>query len=137
MIDIKLKTNEIFNLLKDYVISKSKYCQKVVQTNINITYPMVAFTELTNTKVSQSIDKRQTIRALSFQIDIYTIDGDNNISSLVIADEIKQCVVELMEGYYNMQGGSENQLLNINSAKATQTILRYNCQWFVEKNEIL
>lgn len=136
MIDIKLKTNEVFELLKNYITSKSKYCNKVVQSNINLTYPMVVFSELGNTLGSQSIDKRQTIRNLSFQIDIYTVNNEN-ISSLVIADEIKQYVVELMEGYFNMKGGYENQLLNINSAKATQTILRYNCQWFVEKNEIL
>lgn len=136
MIDIKLKTNEVFELLKDYIASKSKYCNKVVQSNINLTYPMVVFSELGNTKASQTIDKRQTIRNLSFQIDIYTVNNEN-ISSLVIADEIKQYVVELMEGYFNMKGGYENQLLNINSAKATQTILRYNCQWFVEKNLIL
>lgn len=136
MIDIKLKTNEVFELLKDYITSKSKYCNKVVKSNINLTYPIVVFSELGNTKASQSIDKRQTIRNLSFQIDIYTVNNEN-ISSLVIADEIKQYVVELMEGYFNMKGGYENQLLNINSAKATQTILRYNCQWFVEKNLII
>lgn len=136
MIDINLKTNEVFELLKDYITSKSKYCNKVVRSNVNLTYPMVVFSPLTNTKSSQTIDRRQTIRDLSYQIDIYTVDGQD-ISSLVIADEIKQYVVELMEGFFKMDGGYENQLQNINSAKATQTILRYNCKWFVEKNEIL
>lgn len=137
MIKINELSNELFTNLKLYITSNSQFNPYVLKNVVDNKYPLVVFENNTNLENSRTIDNYslERERALSFEINIYATNI-NEYDSSDICDELAQLVTDVMQGYCKMQGGIDAKLKNINTAKATQYVLHFNCKWFMNKNII-
>ena len=139
MLDINKKSEEIFENLKKYILSKyvKKFNEEIeVKKNVvDNTYPLVVFETNANTinSITQDFYRLDQVRNLSFEVSIFAINI-NNTNSSVICDELANLVCQVMSGYYGMQGGIDAKLKNINTTKATKYVLHFNCQWNVRQN---
>lgn len=135
MINIEEKSEEIFVVLKKYILANSKYNPEVKKVSKNIKYPSVIFEEMTNSLDSVSCDdyQSQEIRNLDFEITIYAVD-QGNVNSTIICNELANLVIQIMQRCYRMQGGLDAKLFNINESQATQYTLHFSCKWFMQKN---
>ena len=66
------KTNEIYQLLKEYIVKKSKYNPSVLKNVIDNQYPLVVFENNVNTLDYRTQDRYRLdqVRSLSFEIKI-------------------------------------------------------------------
>ncbi len=131
------KTNEIYQLLKEYIVKKSKYNPSVLKNVIDNKYPLVVFENNVSTLDYRTQDRYRLdqVRSLSFEINIFAIT-QNNIDSSIICDELANLVCDVMQEYYGMQGGLDAKLKNINSSKATKYVLHFTCKVDVRRNKI-
>ena len=131
------KINEIYQLLREYIVKKSKYNPSVLKNVIDNKYPLVVFENNTNTLDYRTQDRYRLnqVRSLSFEINIFAIT-QNNIDSSIICDELANLVCDVMQEYYGMQGGLDAKLKNINSSKATKYVLHFTCKVDVRRNKI-
>ena len=131
------KINEIYQLLREYIVKKSKYNPSVLKNVIDNKYPLVVFENNTNTLDYRTQDRYRLnqVRSLSFEINIFAIT-QNNIDSSIICDELANLVCDVMQEYYGMQGGLDAKLKNINSSKATKYVLHFTCKVDVKRNKI-
>lgn len=131
------KTNEIYQLLKEYIVKKSKYNPSVLKNVIDNKYPLVVFENNVNTLDYRTQDRYRLdqVRSLSFEINIFAIT-QNSIDSSIICDELANLVCDVMQEYYGMQGGLDAKLKNINSSKATKYVLHFTCKVDVRRNKI-
>ena len=131
------KINEIYQLLKEYIVKKSKYSPSVLKNVIDNKYPLVVFENNINTLDYRTQDRYRIdqVRSLSFEINIFAIT-QNNIDSSIICDELTNLVCDVMQEYYGMQGGLDAKLKNINSSKATKYVLHFTCKVDVRRNKI-
>lgn len=140
MININSLNNEIFDTLKRVIESESNNHNAIVRKRvIEKQYPLIIFECRSNTQSSASRDFYgiERTRALSFEIDIYAVDDrKNNISAEMICDDLENLVTQVMQGIYRMQGGTDAKLHNINSENATQYVLHFNCEWYMNKKII-
>ena len=141
MININLKSEEIYQALKEYITSQYvKKKDEVIQVKKNVVdnaYPLVVFETNTNNidSITQDRYRLDQVRNLSFEISIFAITI-GSINSEVICDELANYVCDVMSSYYGMQGGIDAKLKNINTAKATKYVLHFNCKWNVRQNII-
>lgn len=131
------KINEIYQLLREYIVKKSKYSPSVLKNVIDNKYPLVVFENNINTLDYRTQDRYRIdqVRSLSFEINIFAIT-QNNIDSSIICDELANLVCDVMQEYYGMQGGLDAKLKNINSSKATKYVLHFTCKVDVRRNKI-
>lgn len=131
------KINEIYQLLKEYIVKKSKYNPSVLKNVIDNKYPLVVFENNINTLDYRTQDRYRIdqVRSLSFEINIFAIT-QNSIDSSIICDELANLVCDVMQEYYGMQGGLDAKLKNINSSKATKYVLHFTCKVDVRRNKI-
>ena len=131
------KTNEIYQLLKEYIVKKSKYNPSVLKNVIDNQYPLVVFENNVNTLDYRTQDRYRLdqVRSLSFEINIFAIK-QNNIDRCMLCDELANLVCDVMQEYYGMQGGLDAKLKNINSSKATKYVLHFTCKVDVRRNKI-
>ena len=131
------KINEIYQVLKEYIVKKSKYNPIVLKNVIDNKYPLVVFENNVNTLEYRTQDRYRLdqVRNLSFEINIFAITQDN-IDSSIICDELTNLVCDVMQEYYGMQGGLDAKLKNINSSKATKYVLHFTCKVDVRRNKI-
>lgn len=134
---INRKINEIYQVLKEYIVKKSKYNPIVLKNVIDNKYPLVVFENNVNTLEYRTQDRYRLdqVRNLSFEINIFAIAQDN-IDSSIICDELTNLVCDVMQEYYGMQGGLDAKLKNINSSKATKYVLHFTCKVDVRRNKI-
>ena len=137
MKDIFEISNHIFKYLKNHIEKNSKYNPKVSQNIEEKKYPLVVFEDMLNNISSQNLGecKLDVVRSLNFEISIFAINS-NGISSQYICEELSNLVCEIMQDKFNMQGGLDNCLKNINTDKATKYILHFNCEWNIGNNII-
>lgn len=139
--NINLKSEEIFQNLKKFILSKyNKKQNEEVEVKKNVvdnTYPLVVFETNNNTISSMTQDayRLDQVRNLSFEVSIFAINI-NNIDASVICDELANLVCYVFNQYYGMQGGLDAKLKNINKAKAQKYVLHFNCKWNVRQNLI-
>lgn len=133
MIKINSFSEELYQQLKYYIESNSLFNPKVLKNVKENQYPLVVFETNSNIKGFETREKQIQMRKLSFEISIFAITMNENDSS-VICDELAQLVTEVMQGYYNMQGGLDAKLKNINVSKATKYVMHFTCDWYMQKN---
>lgn len=138
-IDINSLGNRIFNALTEYLNSElsSTINIPVRQYAIENNYPIVVFEENTNTDTSHTKDKYRmnSTRAVSYSISILAIDTPN-MTSYDICDLVSSKIANFMENGLNMTGGIQGKFYNINNAKASKYVLRYNCTWDITNDTI-
>lgn len=95
----------LFKTLNEYITTNSQFNPKVSTFKIDkITQPLVVFTEMSNIQDLKSTHRKILTRNLNYYINIYAIQQDN-ISALQICEELAQLVLDVMQGYYGMNGG--------------------------------
>ena len=72
------KINEIYQLLREYIVKKSKYNPSVLKNVIDNKYPLVVFENNINTLDYRTQDRYRIdqVRSLSFEINIFAITLD-------------------------------------------------------------
>lgn len=131
------KVNEIYNVLKNHILSKSKYSPSVKRSVVENTYPLVVFERRTSLydSITQDEHRMDKVINFSFEINIFATDI-KDINSEIICDELEELVSDVMSDYYLMQGGLDAKLNNINTSKATKYVLHYTCKYCVKQNKI-
>lgn len=139
MISINSLPNQIFETLKTYVEENNQYNAIVRKKPIKNTYPIIIFQTNSNIQSSSTKDcyGLERIRNLSFEISILAVDKTKEqVSSMKICDDLEDLVTQVMQGIYHMDGGTDAKITNINDSNASQYILHFNCEWFMQKNII-
>ena len=139
MISINSFNNEVFNCLKEYVEENNTYGAIVRLKPIQNTYPMVIFQCNSNVEGSSTKDLYgiEKTRSLSFEITIIATDKTKEqVSSIEICNQLEDLVTQVMQGIYRMKGGTDAKIVNINNANASQYVLHFNCEWYMQKNII-
>ena len=140
--DINSLSDEIFNVLKDYIENHNKdnnYSAIVREKVIKTDLPLIVFDNRSNVEAYSTRDMygMERTRDLSFEINIYANDDlKNQISSVKICKHLENLVTQVMQGMYRMQGGTDGKLHNINNSKTSQYILHFSCEWFMNRNII-
>lgn len=131
------KVNEIFNVLKNHILSKSKYSPEVKRSVVDNKYPLVVFEKRSSPYESLSQDEHRLDKVVNFSFEVSIFATDiKNTNSEIICDELEELVNDVMSDYYLMQGGLDAKLKNINTSKATKYVLHYACKYCVRQDRI-
>lgn len=134
----KEKSDEIYNVLKQYVLKKSKYDPLYVfQSVVENKYPLIVFEKRSNLtdSISQDIYKLDKVINMNFEISVFAVNNENTNAN-TICEDLSQLISELFEDYYGMQGGLDAHLKNINTSNASKCVLHYSCKYNPKRNII-
>lgn len=139
MINVNEKYEEVFYNIKTYINKFYNNVKVIKHRAIKLEYPCIVVEQNANTinYSTKDLYKLEKIRDLSFEITIYAIDDlTTQKSSFEICEALEQKVCEVMEEFYNMQGGCDARIARVNQDGATQFTLHYMCQWYMQKNKV-
>lgn len=98
--------NKLFNLYKEYVLSKSKYAPDIFNDIPQqlAKFPTITFIESDNRDSSNGIsaDRLEFVDTLQYKIDIYTKNqakGKNLVARKVVTTELKNITIQFLRDY--------------------------------------
>lgn len=120
---------QVFNYLKEYISKNASIDVWVGRIRISDYNPIIVFEESRNELVKQSTTYDDTKRLLNYNINIYCSDLSDK--TIEIATELEQLVIEVMEGYYHMTGGTITRIptYDSNNKNSYQINLRYTANY--------
>lgn len=136
------KTQEICNNLNSYLQENSKYSPLVLRKVIRQAdkFPLVTIIEEENSFSSATTRNKvqEVVSNLYYEINIYATDiktKDKTISNVVITDELKKLVDDVMSVHYGLRRTSCRPTPNLDSTIYRIT-MRYEGRIFENKNKL-
>lgn len=136
------KTQEISNNLNSYLQANSQYNPLVLRKALRQSdkFPLVTIVEQNNTldTVTTRNKKQEFVSNLYYEINIYAVDirtEDKTISNVVITDELKKLVDDVMSIYYGLKRTSCRPTPNVDSTIYRIT-MRYEGKIFENRNRL-
>ncbi len=132
---------EVYEVLKDYV--ETTYNEKhkggskveVLKNKISQQTPVVIFSEPINRLQTESTTYDNTTRLINYDINIYC---NKNNNSEQIVRELAILVIEVMQGYYRMNGGVVAIMPQFDSPlkDSYQANLRFTTNFLPSRNKL-
>lgn len=131
-----LPNEEIYSSFKDYIESKVDYEIWVGRNKIKGQEIAIVFEESKNVLQSHSTTYDNTIRALSYNVDIYCTEKEN---SYEIVKELSILTIEFMQGIYKMNGGLNAiiPLFDNKNHTSYQATLRFTTNFKPNENKLI
>lgn len=126
----------IFQSLKEYVEENNSYNALVLTRATNNQFPLVVFEENRNELEIRTTNYKTITRILNYNVNIYAKDI-NEISGNDICEVLAQLVIEVMQGYYNCNGGIVALIPRYdNNVTSYQMNLRFTTRYIPSQNKI-
>lgn len=119
---------EVFDKLKTDLLAQSEYSPQVFKMSPQqmSTFPVVEVVEINNILQEEALDKTEQFNKLSYEINIYTQDNSSGVSKVVIAEELRDIVDEVMSNHFGMNRTLCQRMANLDM-NVYRIILRYEC----------
>ena len=126
MVSIK---NEVFTKLKSEITTAKV---KSPSQNTENTFPVITFSEISNTINKFSIDTSgENNSNILFEVNIFTIGNNKESECMTLITKVD----DILSGFYRMSRDFSNQIENYADTNVYRHILRYSC--IVNKNKTI
>ena len=133
--NVFLPNREIFDNLKDYIANNSSVPTYVRRVRTKEKYPLIVFQEARNELDTRSTTYDNTTRLLNYNINIYC---NHRVDNLELCEELALLVSEVMQGYYNMQGGIIARIPTYDDTNKTSYLInmRFTSRYMPSKQKL-
>lgn len=128
---------QVFNKIKTDVVALSSYSPivtKLAPQQLS-KFPTIEVVEDNNILQSETLDKIEKFSRLTYTVKIYTQDTDDEVSKVVVAEELVNLVNNIMENSFGMTRTACTRQPNLD-LNVYAFLLRYECV-LDEKNSII
>ncbi len=136
-------TNKVYDVLNEYLVTKSQYSPRVLRKALKQTekFPVVVLTEINNIPIQQTTKTRfrETVSNIYYEINIYARDmavGIDTISNAEICNELKVLVDKVMNGYFQFERTLCEPTPNLDNTVYRIT-LRYTATLYENRERII